>query len=379
MTMVTNVTNLNPSYSDLPRVCPSDFNFGSVIGTGNFCAVYDVRLSERNSLVVGGEKIYTRNKNVDSTLTTFQVGEKHKRSAIHKTSITDALISLSTSENRNNYVAKLPHSDNISKYRECFNCLIREAKILSSLNHQNIIKIHGISKYDTFGYNFTGINQKPFFILVDKLSHNLEERITTWRSASKEMKIIKELEVSCDRNDVNHFLSIRLDILFDIASALKYLHSKQIIHRDIKPENIGFDCQGEVKLFDFGLAKKLNPVTKMKNGLYKLAGGTGSCRYMSPEVAKYKNYNELADVYSFGLLMWTVLSLQIPFKNYNCSKWHKFVVKGKERPSLDNDVLPEIIPASIKMLIDSCWKDRIDSRPNFDVIVDELRSISCSW
>ena len=53
----------------------------------------------------------------------------------------------------------------------------------------------------------------------------------------------------------------------------------------LKPDNIGFDVRGDIKIFDFGLAKELHPDDKMENGLYNLTGDTGSPRYMAPEVA----------------------------------------------------------------------------------------------
>ena len=72
--------------------------------------------------------------------------------------------------------------------------------------------------------------KKPYFILLDKLSHNLEEKIKTWRSASIENRVNKKSTFGHDGSGERSFLLSRLDILFDVASALKYLHSKQITH-----------------------------------------------------------------------------------------------------------------------------------------------------
>lgn len=59
---------------------------------------------------------------------------------------------------------------------------------------------------------------------------------------------------------------------------------------------MGFDFDGHVKLFDFGLAKELDPMQKTDNGLYTMSGGTGSRRFMAPEVALSEPYNLSADV-----------------------------------------------------------------------------------
>jgi len=67
---------------------------------------------------------------------------------------------------------------------------------------------------------------------------------------------------------------------------------------------LGFDQAGCLKLFDFGLAKKLTPSNATDNDLYLLTGNTGSLRYMAPEVAIGLPYNQKADAYSFGILFW---------------------------------------------------------------------------
>ncbi|KAL7503691.1 hypothetical protein ACHAXN_001445 [Cyclotella atomus] len=78
-----------------------------------------------------------------------------------------------------------------------------------------------------------------------------------------------------------------------------YLHENNIIYRDTKPQNVGFDVRGDLKLFDFGLAKLL-PSNDNYQDTYKLSMA-GTPRFMAPEVLceKSKGYNLKADVYSF--------------------------------------------------------------------------------
>lgn len=63
------------------------------------------------------------------------------------------------------------------------------------------------------------------------------------------------------------------------------------MNRDLKPDNIGFDVRGDVKIFDFGLAKEIDPSKRLEDGTFKLTGDTGSLRYMAPGTyPKYGRY-----------------------------------------------------------------------------------------
>ena len=77
----------------------------------------------------------------------------------------------------------------------------------------------------------------------------------------------------------------------------------------IQPDNIGFDSNGVLKLFDFGLSKELDMRQKNASGLYEMSGGTGSWWYMAPEVSWSEPYYVLADMYSYGVVLW-VLSFE---------------------------------------------------------------------
>eukprot|EP00591_Stephanopyxis_turris_P007886 CAMPEP_0195527192 /NCGR_PEP_ID=MMETSP0794_2-20130614/28704_1 /TAXON_ID=515487 /ORGANISM="Stephanopyxis turris, Strain CCMP 815" /LENGTH=334 /DNA_ID=CAMNT_0040658053 /DNA_START=85 /DNA_END=1086 /DNA_ORIENTATION=+ len=177
---------------------------------------------------------------------------------------------------------------------EMFNAIIDlavETRILSVIEHPNIIKMRGLSAADICSNNH--------FLVLDRLYDTLEKKIKKWRKKDKKSRSFFGKLHQHDKK--NHLLDDRLKVLFDLASALTYLHFRRIMHRDLKPENIGFDIRGDVKIFDFGLARDLPP---KDNETYKLTGKTGSLLYMAPEVFYKKPYNETADIYSFGIIIW---------------------------------------------------------------------------
>lgn len=124
------------------------------------------------------------------------------------------------------------------------------------------------------------------------------------------------------------------------------------------------DDKGNLKLFDFGLAKKITPSLQPDgDDLYLLTGNTGSLRYMAPEVAKGEPYNQKVDAYSFGILFWQLCSLQTPYAKLTTKTHSEKVVFGLHRPSPDRSW-----PDGWKGIMTRCWDGKITARPEFDEI-----------
>lgn len=129
-----------------------------------------------------------------------------------------------------------------------------------------------------------------------------------------------------------------------------------------------------MKIFDFGLAKELDP--SLRHGLtefYELSGNTGSLRYMAPEVARSEAYNLTADVYSFGLLLWQVCSLDLPYDGMNRQDHSELVVYGNERPPLDS-----AWSTPLRILMKRAWEPDPSVRPSMDSIYKILKREICS-
>ena len=93
-----------------------------------------------------------------------------------------------------------------------------------------------------------------------------------------------------------------------LFSAINHCHAQNIIHRDIKPENIMINDENEVRLIDFGLSK-----ASSKNKMQTMCG---TPFYMAPEVIK-SSYNTKADIWSLGVLLYTLVSGYLPFQGTN--------------------------------------------------------------
>jgi serine/threonine protein kinase len=134
-----------------------------------------------------------------------------------------------------------------------------------------------------------------------------------------------------------------------------------ILYRDLKPQNIGLDDNGRVKMFDFGLAKELKPQFQVDIDQYKGRMETGSRRYMAPEVYSSDLYGLPADVYSFTVLFWQLLSLQLPFKGLSLEVYaHKVYVK-KYRPAVKRNWSKKL-----KKIIVKGWDHNPSRRPKMN-------------
>jgi serine/threonine protein kinase len=125
---------------------------------------------------------------------------------------------------------------------------------------------------------------------------------------------------------------------------------------------MGFTADGILKLFDFGLARELDPSLNRK-----LTGCTGSRRYMAPEVAQALPYGLPADVYSYGVFLYECCELQKPYANMTRSEHFDLVVCGRYRPKFYGTCTP-----SLQRLICKCWAKAPRVRPNIARVVQAL-------
>jgi len=171
-------------------------------------------------------------------------------------------------------------------------------------------------------------------------------------------------------------LAERLDVAQQLADAIAYLHSKNVLHRDLKPDNIGFDVHGDLKVFDFDIARvcptsdDAAPTSSRRLGstnkedeTFLMTQKVGSPRYMSPEVARREPYNLKADVYSYAVLTHQIITLQKPYDDITDDDHDELVFFKGVRP-----FLPVALPMHTKDLLAKSWSMNISDRPNMETI-----------
>jgi serine/threonine protein kinase len=260
--------------------------------------------------------------------------------------------------------------------------MFTEACVLSKLDHENIIQLHGISEttpkeYVSQSYLKAPENSdKQFFLLTEVLSETLEDRIKRWSREIKALKKTRQNFIQLGRRrrrqlDASAMLERIETTAEGIVRAMDYLHREKIIFQDLKVDNIGFDIEtGNVKLFDFGFARKINNTAGPLVGPDNETDICGTPRYMAPEVLQGKGGSKKADVYSFGLVLYELCTLQKPFhpsrrrKERDLSDHTDYVCAGG-RPCL------ELIPdQQVQDLIAACIAQNPEERPSFFEILN---------
>ena len=131
-----------------------------------------------------------------------------------------------------------------------------EAKHLSELDHENIIKLKGICS-TSFSQSFTGGTEEGYFLILDLLEEVLSDRLERWRKDARKASYETKWSLAKPKLNIKKMYGRMENVALGIVKGMIYLHEKGIVMRDLKPQNIGFDEGGTVRLFDFGMARKL--------------------------------------------------------------------------------------------------------------------------
>uniref|UniRef100_A0A2P2L6F0 Protein kinase atn1 n=1 Tax=Rhizophora mucronata TaxID=61149 RepID=A0A2P2L6F0_RHIMU len=217
----------------------------------------------------------------------------------------------------------------------------REVNMMSRVKHENLVK-------------FIGACKDPLMVIVTELLPGMSLR--------KHLISIRPRQLD---------LRVALNFSLDIARAMDCLHANGIIHRDLKPDNLLLTAtHRSVKLADFGLARE-ESVTEM------MTAETGTYRWMAPELystvtlrqGEKKHYNNKVDVYSFGIVLWELLTNRMPFEGMSNLQAAYAAAFKKERPNI-----PEDVSSDLAFIMQSCWVEDPNLRPSFSQIIRMLNA-----
>ncbi|KAK3580590.1 hypothetical protein CHS0354_002689 [Potamilus streckersoni] len=213
--------------------------------------------------------------------------------------------------------------------------LDKEAQVLSALSHRNIIQFYG------------AVTQEPNFCLVTEYAEN--ESLYAYLQNPKNFLDFQQI----------------LRWAQEMAHGMNYLHCEapvKVIHRDLKSKNVVICANWSCKICDFGASRFAGSTTKMS-----LAG---TFPWMAPEVIQSLPVSESCDTWSYGVVLWELLTHEVPFKGIEGFQVAWLVVEREERLTI-----PSSCPPCFKKLMEQCWLTEPKKRPTFKQILARLNSI----
>ncbi|TSO57300.1 Ephrin type-A receptor 4 [Bagarius yarrelli] len=220
---------------------------------------------------------------------------------------------------------------------------LSEASIMGQFDHPNIIRLEGVVT-----------KCKPVMIITEYMENG-------------------SLDAFLRKNDGRFTVIQLVGILRGIASGMKYLSDMSYVHRDLAARNILVNSNLVCKVSDFGMSRVLEEdpdaayTTREIMGTYQSQGGKIPIRWTAPEAIAYRKFTSASDVWSYGIVMWEVMSYgERPYWDMSNQDVIKAIEEGYRLPP------PMDCPISLHQLMLDCWQKERAERPKFSQIVNML-------
>jgi eukaryotic-like serine/threonine-protein kinase len=213
----------------------------------------------------------------------------------------------------------------------------REARAVAKLSHPNIVTV--IDRGDEGG--------RQYIVFEHVQGENLKELVTrTGRMSPRRA----------------------LELVIPVADGLAFAHEHGLVHRDVKPQNVLLSSEGEVKVTDFGIARSLD----VEHGVTQTGTVLGTSEYLAPEQASGEPVSPATDEYSLGVVLWELLTGEVPFTGEN------FVAVAlrhvNEPPPRLLDRRPDLSPRLAAAVERALAKDPARRFPSMSALAAELRA-----
>lgn len=210
--------------------------------------------------------------------------------------------------------------------------LEKEAQAVAKLDHPNICSV----------YDFQNSGEHSFIVMQFVEGETLAE-------------LIRQKSIVSDKI---------LPLARQIVGALAEAHAHGIIHRDIKPRNIMVTPGGNVKVLDFGLAKKLRPksLESLEDSVSKFSEAglvPGTIRYMSPEQLRNERLDYRSDIFAVGTVLYEIVSGKNPFDRKTGPEVISAILSAEPRPLTQNGI---VFPKSLELIIKHCLSKQPEER-----------------
>ena len=225
---------------------------------------------------------------------------------------------------------------------EELNLYENEAKLLSSIKNEHIVKCYDSSKDNNF-----------FYILME-YCEGLDLK-----------KFIKQYKSKNEKIDEESIYNI----VCDICLGIKEIHQNNLIHRDLKPENILIDKYNIIKIGDFGISKLLENNNKYANT------SVGTNNYMAPELIKGDKHNNKVDIWALGCIIYELLTLNPCFESKSLYGIIDKIIK-KPHGKIDENIYNHKWQNIIDLLLKKDYKKRPDINKAYNLIIDLGKEIS---